>query len=154
MGLIPGNPRNKTALAPGHSLMDWIRLGNSGKDLSGVGGKLLEVSPGQLLQHNTKDDAWIAIHGKLMRSHSNARRIHLLSIISHTKPFLFVTRGKGKRTVFYSTPPVSEKYIVRSLSQIPESSAAAHVSLRNKARRRQHAIQSCYRVAYAVECRR
>ncbi|CAD7088423.1 unnamed protein product [Hermetia illucens] len=30
-----GNPRNKCALKPGHSLMDWIRLGSSGLDLSG-----------------------------------------------------------------------------------------------------------------------
>lgn len=34
---VLGNPRNKHALQPGHSLMDWVRLGNSGKDLTGVG---------------------------------------------------------------------------------------------------------------------
>lgn len=34
---VAGNPRNKCALQPGHSLMDWIRLGASGKDLTGVG---------------------------------------------------------------------------------------------------------------------
>lgn len=34
---LPGNLRNKYALPPGHSLMDWIRLGSSGKDLTGVG---------------------------------------------------------------------------------------------------------------------
>ncbi|KAJ6645781.1 Cytochrome b5 reductase 4, partial [Pseudolycoriella hygida] len=32
------NPRNKCALKPGHSLMDWIRLGTSGCDLAGTGG--------------------------------------------------------------------------------------------------------------------
>lgn len=34
---VSGNPRNKCVLQPGHSLMDWIRLGASGKDLTGVG---------------------------------------------------------------------------------------------------------------------
>lgn len=37
--VVLGNPRNKVALQPGHSLMDWIRLGASGKDLTGVGSK-------------------------------------------------------------------------------------------------------------------
>lgn len=60
---VPGNPRNKVALAPGHSLMDWIRLGNSSQDLTGVGGRVLDVTPEQLAQHNTRDDAWLAIRG-------------------------------------------------------------------------------------------
>lgn len=43
--------------------MDWIRLGNSGKDLSGVGGKLISVSRSELAKHNKKNDAWLAIRG-------------------------------------------------------------------------------------------
>ena len=35
-GSATGNPRNKVALAKGFSLMDWIRLSKSGKDLTGV----------------------------------------------------------------------------------------------------------------------
>ncbi|CAB0042975.1 unnamed protein product [Trichogramma brassicae] len=62
-GSATGNPRNKTALAPGHSLMDWIRLGNSGIDLTGVGGRLQTVTPTELAKHNKIDDAWIAIRG-------------------------------------------------------------------------------------------
>ncbi|XP_037073112.1 cytochrome b5 reductase 4-like [Pollicipes pollicipes] len=36
VAMATGNPRNKVALAPGRSLMDWIRLTNSGADLTGV----------------------------------------------------------------------------------------------------------------------
>ena len=44
-GSATGNPRNKVALAPGFSLMDWVRLTKSGKDLSGVGGPLVKGKP-------------------------------------------------------------------------------------------------------------
>ncbi|XP_029033088.1 cytochrome b5 reductase 4 isoform X1 [Osmia bicornis bicornis] len=62
-GSATGNPRNKTALAPGHSLMDWIRLGNSGVDLTGVGGVPRVVTLSELANHNKQNDAWIAIRG-------------------------------------------------------------------------------------------
>lgn len=62
-GSATGNPRNKTALAPGHSLMDWIRLSNSGVDLTGVGGVPRVVSVSELANHNKENDAWIAIRG-------------------------------------------------------------------------------------------
>lgn len=61
--LNAGNPRNKTALAPGHSLMDWIRLGSSGIDLTGVGGIPRNVTLKELAKHNKRTDAWIAIRG-------------------------------------------------------------------------------------------
>ncbi|CAK1586943.1 unnamed protein product [Parnassius mnemosyne] len=64
-GSATGNPRNKCALQPGHSLMDWIRLGNSGKDLTGVGGRIRPVHPSELATHNKKNDAWLAIRGRV-----------------------------------------------------------------------------------------
>ncbi|XP_046969385.1 cytochrome b5 reductase 4 isoform X1 [Vanessa cardui] len=64
-GSATGNPRNKCALQPGHSLMDWIRLGNSGKDLTGVGGRIRPVTPAELATHNTEKDAWLAIRGRV-----------------------------------------------------------------------------------------
>ncbi|XP_060521615.1 cytochrome b5 reductase 4-like [Cylas formicarius] len=62
-----GNPRNKCALQPGHSLMDWIRLGSSGKDLTGLGPNAgtLSVTKQELAKHNKKNDAWLAIRGRV-----------------------------------------------------------------------------------------
>lgn len=62
---VTGTTRNKVMLGPGHSLMDWIRLGNSGIDLTGVDGKLLNVSKTELAKHNKRTDAWLAIRGKV-----------------------------------------------------------------------------------------
>ncbi|XP_076057085.1 cytochrome b5 reductase 4 isoform X2 [Oratosquilla oratoria] len=64
-GETTGNPRNKTALKPGRGLMDWVRLGHSGADLTGIGGRLLEVTLTDLAKHNTRKDAWIALKGKV-----------------------------------------------------------------------------------------
>nr|CAD7595866.1 unnamed protein product [Timema genevievae] len=64
-GSATGNPRNKVALQPGHSLMDWVRLGQSGKDLTGVKGVLQDVTVAQLAKHNKRHDAWLAIRGRV-----------------------------------------------------------------------------------------
>ncbi|XP_055854818.1 cytochrome b5 reductase 4 isoform X2 [Episyrphus balteatus] len=64
-GSATGNPRNKCALKPGHSLIDWIRLGNSGCDLSGTNGAVFSVSLKELSKHCTNDDAWMAIRGNV-----------------------------------------------------------------------------------------
>ncbi|XP_070823257.1 cytochrome b5 reductase 4 [Chaetodon trifascialis] len=55
--------RNKVALKPGHSLMDWIRFSKSGKDLTGLRGRLIEVTQAELQKHNTRDDCWTCIRG-------------------------------------------------------------------------------------------
>ncbi|KAI9999687.1 hypothetical protein NQD34_011530 [Periophthalmus magnuspinnatus] len=58
-----GPGRNKVALKPGHSLMDWIRFAKSGKDLTGLRGRLIEVTPEELQMHNTREDCWTCIRG-------------------------------------------------------------------------------------------
>ena len=65
VGSATGNPRNKTALRPGYSLMDWIRLTKSpGKNLSGRGGSAyINVTTTELERHSKRNDAWIAING-------------------------------------------------------------------------------------------
>ncbi|CAG6016102.1 unnamed protein product [Menidia menidia] len=55
--------RNKVALKPGHSLMDWIRFAKSGKDLTGLRGRLIDVSQEELQKHNTREDCWTCIRG-------------------------------------------------------------------------------------------
>uniref|UniRef100_A0A8D0L4I6 Cytochrome b5 reductase 4 n=1 Tax=Sphenodon punctatus TaxID=8508 RepID=A0A8D0L4I6_SPHPU len=60
---VAAGGRSKVPLKPGRSLMDWIRLTKSGKDLSGLKGKLIEVTEEELAKHNKKDDCWICIRG-------------------------------------------------------------------------------------------
>ncbi|XP_021096396.1 cytochrome b5 reductase 4 isoform X1 [Heterocephalus glaber] len=55
--------RSKVPLKQGRSLMDWIRLTKSGKDLTGLKGRLIEVTEEELRKHNKKDDCWICIRG-------------------------------------------------------------------------------------------
>ncbi|NWZ56277.1 NB5R4 reductase, partial [Haliaeetus albicilla] len=50
-------------LKPGRSLMDWIRLTKSGRDLTGLKGRLIEVTEDELAKHNKKEDCWICIRG-------------------------------------------------------------------------------------------
>ncbi|XP_011483250.1 cytochrome b5 reductase 4 isoform X2 [Oryzias latipes] len=58
-----GAGRNKVVLKPGHSLMDWIRFAKSGKDLTGLRGRLIDVTPEELEKHNRRDDCWTCIRG-------------------------------------------------------------------------------------------
>lgn len=53
----------KVPLRPGHSLMDWIRLTKSGKDLKGTGPRMLRITEEQLAKHDKVDDLWLAIRG-------------------------------------------------------------------------------------------
>ncbi|KAI9031549.1 cytochrome b5-like heme/steroid binding domain-containing protein [Phycomyces nitens] len=56
--------RQKIRLEPGHSPLDWARLKSSGKDLRGVP-QLSRYTLEDIKQHNTLDDAWTAIQGKV-----------------------------------------------------------------------------------------
>lgn len=53
-------------LKPGRSLMDWIRLGKSARDLAGNGGIVRPITEEELSQHNTQSDAWICIRGMIV----------------------------------------------------------------------------------------
>ena len=79
-----GNPRNKTALKPGRSLMDWIKLTNSSADLSGTGNRLRDISRDELAQHNKKNDAWLAIRGSILIIHFCFKFL-LPNLLSFTK---------------------------------------------------------------------
>jgi len=57
--------RTKVALKPGRSLMDWIRLANSGKDIKEFhGGHRMGITKEELSKHNKVNDCWMAIRGK------------------------------------------------------------------------------------------
>ncbi|XP_075058810.1 cytochrome b5 reductase 4 isoform X2 [Mixophyes fleayi] len=60
---VSAGGRNKTPLKPGRSLMDWIKVKSSGKDLTGLKGRLIEVTEEELAKHNKKTDCWICIRG-------------------------------------------------------------------------------------------
>ncbi|KAM9043279.1 LOW QUALITY PROTEIN: cytochrome b5 reductase 4-like [Megaptera novaeangliae] len=60
---VSSRGRSKVPLKKGRSLMDWIRLTKSGKDLTGLKGRLIEVTEEELKKHNKKDDCWICIRG-------------------------------------------------------------------------------------------
>lgn len=61
-----GSGRNKIALKRGRSLMDWVKLANSGQDLQGFMGRTNSVTLDELRKHNKEDDCWMAIRGKLI----------------------------------------------------------------------------------------
>ncbi|XP_040499642.1 cytochrome b5 reductase 4 isoform X3 [Ursus maritimus] len=60
---VASGGRSKVPLKQGRSLMDWIRLTKSGKDLTGLKGRLIEVTEEELKKHTKKDDCWICIRG-------------------------------------------------------------------------------------------
>lgn len=60
---VTAGGRNKTPLKPGRSLMDWIRVKSSSKDLTGLSGRIIEVTEEELAKHNKKADCWICIRG-------------------------------------------------------------------------------------------
>lgn len=70
--------RQKVALAPGCSPLDWAKLKSSGKDLRGTGATqgnfgYLRVTMDELKKHNTTGDAWSAFNGKVYNMSEYAR---------------------------------------------------------------------------------
>jgi len=61
---LSSKKREKVALAPRHSPLDWASLKTSGTDLRGVD-TLMRIPPSVLKTHNKKNDAWTAINGKV-----------------------------------------------------------------------------------------
>lgn len=59
--------RKKVALEPGCSPLDWARLNSSGENLRGIEPHQfpLRVNKELLKQHNSKDDCWTALKGKV-----------------------------------------------------------------------------------------
>ncbi|CDZ97755.1 cytochrome b5 [Phaffia rhodozyma] len=62
--------REKVALAPGHSALDWARVKSSGqyqgKSLKGdITHFPMRVTPSELKKHNKPHDAWTAINGRV-----------------------------------------------------------------------------------------
>ncbi|XP_043542935.1 cytochrome b5 reductase 4 isoform X1 [Chiloscyllium plagiosum] len=60
---VSAGGRKKVQLKPGRSLMDWIRLTKSGKDMTGLHGRLIAVTEEELAKHNKKTDCWMCIRG-------------------------------------------------------------------------------------------
>ena len=52
-------------LERGHSLMDWIRFCKSGRDLTCGGRGRARITWDELVKHNSVDDAWMALRGKV-----------------------------------------------------------------------------------------
>ncbi|KAK9324371.1 hypothetical protein V1517DRAFT_256444 [Lipomyces orientalis] len=59
--------REKVALDPGFSQLDWATLKNTGKDLSGRpnGVPPARITLDELKRHSTQEDAWTALGGKV-----------------------------------------------------------------------------------------
>ena len=90
IGSATGNPRNKTALRPGYSLMDWIRLTKKeGSNLAGRGGRYMDVTTAELSNHSTRNDAWMAINGLVFNVTGNNHQFQFyLKVLPYlTMPF-------------------------------------------------------------------
>jgi cytochrome-b5 reductase len=64
--ILPPSKREKVVLKPGFGLTDWMRLTNSGADLSGRNGKgLRQLTLEEVSQHNLPYDCWTIYNNKV-----------------------------------------------------------------------------------------
>ncbi|KAL4439910.1 hypothetical protein ABPG75_002911 [Micractinium tetrahymenae] len=67
-GMPPPRARKKVVpFEKGWSQMDWVRLTQSGADLSGLAGgrPRRDITLEEVAQHNTRDDCWTVLRGKV-----------------------------------------------------------------------------------------
>ncbi|ORZ31890.1 cytochrome b5-like heme/steroid binding domain-containing protein, partial [Catenaria anguillulae PL171] len=66
-GTAPGSGRNKVALEPGHSPLDWAQYKNSGQDLTGIpaGQPRVRLTMDEVAKHKSVDDCWTVLNGKV-----------------------------------------------------------------------------------------
>ncbi|KAI6646611.1 Cytochrome b5 reductase 4-like isoform X5 [Oopsacas minuta] len=57
--------RSKVVRKPGYSLLNWIKLGKSATDLTGTGGKMIQVTSQELRKHRKLEDCWTCIKGRI-----------------------------------------------------------------------------------------
>ena len=58
------NTRKKVSLAPGHSQSDWLAF-SAAHPITDEKAATRRITIEELQEHNRKDDAWIALHGKV-----------------------------------------------------------------------------------------
>ncbi len=83
VGPVAGR-RPKVSLKQGRSLMDWIRLGASGRDIQGFGGKFHTVTMEELAKHSQVDDCWMLLRG------INFRVLVLVFVFTRLRVFLLL----------------------------------------------------------------
>lgn len=55
--------REKVALTPGHSHLDWMRLAST--DLAGQGGRMRQFTLAEVRAHRREDDCWMVCNGRV-----------------------------------------------------------------------------------------
>ncbi|KAL6079363.1 Cytochrome b5 heme-binding domain-containing protein [Balamuthia mandrillaris] len=94
--------RQKVPLAPGHTLVDWMRLCNSGRDMTGGASKgtspaLRKITPSELRKHKDEKDAWTVLNGRVYNI------TDYLDFHPGGKAILLRSAGKDCTKLFYAT---------------------------------------------------
>eukprot|EP00002_Diphylleia_rotans_P030349 TRINITY_DN6228_c0_g1_i1.p2 TRINITY_DN6228_c0_g1~~TRINITY_DN6228_c0_g1_i1.p2 ORF type:complete len:143 (-),score=17.91 TRINITY_DN6228_c0_g1_i1:265-693(-) len=57
--------RRKVPVGTGSSHGEWMRMQQSDMDLSGTGGRVINVTKAELRRHNKPDDLWMVLNGRV-----------------------------------------------------------------------------------------